>query len=178
MPGAAMSAILSASFRSIRSSAPFALSSNLSFCQMLDFASSHDPLPHSCFSLLSMGVKSKLPVVTNKVSIPGSAFNDARSEMVQFFLQRYHHDFLAASCKGKVQMVAESNRLTSIVPCVDHHMHKKPRRASRASAAGHNQIVAAKAATIKSWKVRMICALAWCITIAFPCKLGKTKQRY
>jgi len=43
---------------------------------------------------------------------------------------------------------------------------------------GHNQIVAAKAATIKSWKVRMICALAWCIAIAFPCKLGKTKQRY
>ena len=100
---------------------------------MLDFASSHDPLPHSCFSLWSKGVKSKLPVVTNRVSIPGSAFNDARSEMVQFFLQRYHHDFLAASCKGKVQMVAESNRLTSMVPCVDHHMHKKPRRASRAS---------------------------------------------
>lgn len=34
-------------------------------------------------------------------------------------------------------MVVESNRLTSMIPCVDHHIHKKPRRASRASAAGH-----------------------------------------
>ena len=130
------------------------------------------------FLLWRYWVKSKLPVLTNKVSIPGKDFKANGSLMIHFFLHRYHHDFLAASGKGNVKMAVESNWLTFKAGCTDHHIARKPRYASRASAAGRNQIVAARAATIKSWKVRIICALARCITVAFACKLRSAGLDY
>ena len=152
IPRTVTSAALSTSFNSNRVRRSLVTAPDLRSSQGTDLKVFPELLSHSSFvtSGVGEGVKSKLPVVTNRVSIPGKDFKAKRSLMVQFFLHRYHHDFLAFSGKGKVQMAVESKWFTLSVGCSDHHIERKPRRASRASAAGRNQIVAARAATIKS----------------------------